>query len=336
MARGHSTHGVRDAFDVFRRVAAAAADDIQPAALGEVAHERAHILWQKGKAGGRKGIRQSGIRVATEVAGREAGKLLHIGTHFERPKRAVDADAERLGVGHREPERAEILRVERDSALENRDGNLDRHAPADFIEGFLQGEKRGLGIERIENGFDEQRIDAALQQTKCLLLVGGNQFLVGDVARAGIVRIARDGGGAGGRSHRPGDEALAPGILGHEFVAHPAGQFRGFDVELGDDVFQVVVRHGNGLRAEGIGLDDIGPRLEKFAVHRGDDIGTREDKKIAVTLEVLGMILEPLAPEIGLRQLELLERGAHRAINDDNAFLQESFERMHGVGRGQS
>ncbi len=86
-------------------------------------------------------------------------------------------------------------------------------------------------------------------------------------------------------------------------------------------------------RVERVGLDDVGARLEEAAVDVGDDIGLGEAEEIAVALEVLVMILEALAAEIGLGELELLQGGAHRAVDDDDAFLQEGFEGMERRGR---
>ena len=50
------------------------------------------------------------------------------------------------------------------AAIDDGDRDHDRHAPAGGLEIFLDGEKRGLGIERVEHGLDQQQIDAALDQ----------------------------------------------------------------------------------------------------------------------------------------------------------------------------
>jgi len=54
------------------------------------------------------------------------------------------------------------LRVERAARVEDGDGDLDRDAAFDLLEGFLDREESGLGVERVEDGFDEERIDTAL------------------------------------------------------------------------------------------------------------------------------------------------------------------------------
>ncbi len=317
------------------RVAAAAARDVEPALLGEVAHESAHVLGQKREAGGRERVGQAGVRVATEIAGGDAREFLDVGTHLVRAERAIDADAERPGVRDGNPEGLERLRVERAARVENGDGNLDRDAASDLLEGLLDGEERGLGVERVEDGFDQQGVAAALDQAERLLAVGVDELHVGDAARAGVVGVAGNRGGAVGRAHRAGDEALAARIRGDEFIADAAGEARGLDVEFRDDGLEVVIGLGNDLGVERVGLDDVGAGFEEAAVDGRDDVGAREDEDVAVALEVLGMLRKALAAEVGFGELELLEGGAHGPVDDDDALLQKRFEGMEGgVGHG--
>ena len=143
---------------------------------------------------------------------------------------------------------------------------------------------------------------AALDQAERLLAIGIDELHVGDAARAGIVGVAGDRGGAVGRAHRSGDKTLAARIRGDEFVAHAAGEPGGLDVEFRDDRFEVVIGLGNGLGVEGVGLDDVGAGFEEAAMDVGNDIGPRKDEKIAVALEVLVMILKSFAAEVGFRR----------------------------------
>ena len=46
------------------------------------------------------------------------------------------------------------------------------------------GEDRGLGVERVEDGLDQQRVDAAVDQPAHLLAIGDAQFVEGDGAKA--------------------------------------------------------------------------------------------------------------------------------------------------------
>ena len=54
----------------------------------------------------------------------------------------------------------------------------------------------------------------------------------------------------------------------------------------------------------------------------GDHVGPRQHQHVVVALQVLGMILEALAAEVGLGQLVALDHGAHRAVEHEDAFEQ--------------
>ncbi len=74
---------------------------------------------------------------------------------------------------------------------------------------FGDGVERGLGVQRVEDGLDQQDIDAAFEQAARLFGIGRLQIVEGDRAEAGIVHVGRDRGGAVGRPERTGDEARA-------------------------------------------------------------------------------------------------------------------------------
>ena len=50
-----------------------------------------------------------------------------------------------------------------------RDGRLDRHAAADGLERLAHAEDRGLDLEDVLRGLDDQQVDAALEQPLGLL-----------------------------------------------------------------------------------------------------------------------------------------------------------------------
>ena len=64
---------------------------------------------------------------------------------------------------------------------------------SDFLEGLFDGKERGLGVEGVEDGLDEERVAAAFHEAERLLLVGRDELDVGDAARARIVGVAGNG-----------------------------------------------------------------------------------------------------------------------------------------------
>ena len=74
-----------------------------------------------------------------------------------------------------------------------------------------------------------------------------------------------------------------------------------------------VLREHDAEGAECVGLDHVDARLEERAVYPFDDVGTGDDEDLVATLE------SP-ASEIVRGQVRKLERGAHRAVEDDDPF----------------
>ena len=108
---------------------------------------------------------------------------------------------------------AEIMRL---AAAADGGGDHDRQflalrGEAILIEDLADGDQRGLGVERVEDGFDQQQVDAAGDEGAHLLRVGGLHLVEGDDAEAGIVGVGRVGERDGERPDGAGDEALAAG-----------------------------------------------------------------------------------------------------------------------------
>ncbi|MCY1372972.1 hypothetical protein D9M69_602150 [compost metagenome] len=151
-------------------------------------------------------------------------------------------------------------------------GDHDGQADAALLEHFLGGVDGRLGVQGVEDGFDQDDVDAAVEQPVELFDVGGAQFVEGDVASAGIVHIGRDRGRLGLRAQRAGHETrLVRRAVGITGLARQPG---GHQVQLVGQFRQVVVALGDRRGAEGIGLDDVGAGLEVLAVDLGDHVRT--------------------------------------------------------------
>ena len=77
---------------------------------------------------------------------------------------------------------------------------------------------------------------------------------------------------------------------------------------------QPVLLLGDAVRAEGIGLDDIGPGGDIGLMHGRDDIRPREVQALVVTLQGNGRIHKGTLPEIVFRQAVTLNLGTHRPV----------------------
>ncbi len=192
-------HGRRDRLDVLGRRAAAAAEDVDQAALGELLDDGCGLVRRLVVLA--KSVGQPRIRVARDVAVGEPGELGEIGPHLRGAERAVEADQQRAGVPDRVPERlGDLAGQGATGGVGDGPGDGDRPAPAALLEQRLEGEDRGLGVERVEDRLDEQQVRAAVDQAVGLLEIGVDQLDEGDVAGARVVDVRGDRGRAVGRT----------------------------------------------------------------------------------------------------------------------------------------
>jgi hypothetical protein len=138
---------------------------------------------------------------------------------------------------------------------------------------------RGLRVQRVEDGFDHQQVDATIQEAMHRLRVITRQLLKVDVARTGVVDVRRDRRGAGGRAQHAGDETGLVGRFFRDRVGHAAGDPRAGFVEFPRQVPEAVIILGNGGGIERIGLDDVRAGVQVGAVYVGDKSGRVRDRR---------------------------------------------------------
>ena len=187
-ARGLAGDGFRDGRNMLRCRAAAPADDIDQSRFGEFAQEIRHI-------GGAlvivaELVRQAGVRVGAHKGVGQPAQLRDMRAHLTRTERAIEPDGDGPGVFHRIPERARRLpRQQAAGAIGNGPGNHHGHVKAAFVANLGDREDGGLGIERVENGFDQQQVGTAIDQPAHLLAVGRAQLIESDRAETGIGNV---------------------------------------------------------------------------------------------------------------------------------------------------
>ena len=240
-------------------------------------------------------------------------------------------------MAHRVPERLDGL-ARQDAAGGVGDGTGDHHRNARQAPGsthglyLVDGKQRGLGIEGVEDGLDQEHVGPALLQPARLLQIGGTQFLEGDVARARVVHVRRDGGrlrlGTEGAGH------IARALGGTVFVAGGTGQPGRDHVHFVGQFRQVVVGLGHRGGAEGVGLDQVRAGSQVLLVDFLDDVRPGEREQLVVALHIVGMVTETLAAVVVLTQSVLLDHRAHGAVEDQDAlghqFTQAGFDGPHG------
>ena len=195
-----------DRGDMVGRGAAAAADDVDEAGARELADQPRHVFGALVVLA--EFVGQAGIRIGADQRVGDAADIGDMGAQIFGAERAVEADRDRPGVAHRIPERFRQLARQQPAGLVG-DGARDhhRHVDAARFGDFGDRIQRRLGVERVEDGLDQQQVGAAVEQAVDLLAVGRAQIVEGDGAEAGIGDVGRDRRGAVGRADGAGDKA---------------------------------------------------------------------------------------------------------------------------------
>jgi len=173
---------------------------------------------------------------------------------------------------------------------------------------------RGLGLEQVVDGLDEQHVGAPFEQPRGLDLVVVAQRRERDRAERG-----QPGAGPDGADHEPG--ALRRRELGRDLL----GDARRGDVEVERDVRDAVLGEDQPEGAEGRGLDRVDTRLEVLAVHPGDQVGPGEHEVLVAPLE-LG------TAEVVRAEVLRLHPGAERAVEQEHARFEGAEEVCHQTG----
>ena len=198
--------GSRNRGDMVGRGAAAAADDVDEAGRGKLADQAGHIF--RALVILAEFVGQAGVRIRANQGVGDAADVGDVRAQILGAERAVEADGDRSGMAHRIPERlGELARQQSPGFVGDGAGHHHGHVDAALFRDFGNGVERGLGVQRVEDGLDQQEIGAAVEQALDLLAIGGAQIVEGDGAVAGIGHVRRDRGGAVGRADRAGDKA---------------------------------------------------------------------------------------------------------------------------------
>ena len=67
--------------------------------------------------------------------------------------------------------------------------NHDRQLDLSFVEHLAHGHDSGLRIQRVEDGLDQQQVDAAVDECPGLLLVRRAQLIESDAAQGRVVHV---------------------------------------------------------------------------------------------------------------------------------------------------
>ncbi len=292
---------VDDRADVVGRGAAAAAHDADAVALDELlegVRQRLGLLGED-RLAVRALERDAGVGDAVHRHRAVIAQVADRVAHVLGSGRAVQPDHVHVERGEGGEHRLDVGAEQHLAAVgQQRDRALERQRLAGRLERLAGAEDRGLDLQDVLRGLDDDQVRAAVDQALGLLSEDLDQLGEGDLAQGGVV----GGGQVPGRADRAGHEPL---------IAHGlACDLGGLLVDLQRVVGQAPLLELDPAGLEGVCLDHLGPRFDHRGVDALDHVGAVQDKRlVALALE---------AHVVLLRQVELLEGRAHAAVEDDD------------------
>src|SRR5690606_17081921 len=187
---------------------------------------------------------------------------------------------------------------------------------------FLGRENGSLGVQRVENGFDQDDVGTTVDQSFDCFIIVFHQLIKAGVAETWIVNVWRDGCRTGSRPDGARHKAGTVRLGGHDFISGLAGNPGGCNVQLVDDLFQAVICLGNPGGVEAVGFDNIGASFKISPVDISDNVGLGEAQQVVVATQVPVKISKAFAAIILLAQAVALDHRPHATIQDENALLQ--------------
>ena len=323
--RGDAADGVGHRADMLRRGAAAAADDVEPAASRPFADMCRHRLGRVVVLA--EGVRQSGVRMARDARLGDRGQLFDIGPQLLGAEGAIEAHGDRLGVPHRVVERLGGLAGKgAPRGVGDRSGDHYRDAQAVALESLLDRDQGRLGVQRVEHRLDEEQVDATLEQAFHRLAVSGDQLVEGHGAKARVVDVGRNRRGFVRRTEHARDEAGALRIFGLGLPHGVPGEIRRRAVELAGELAHAVIGQRNGGRVESIRLDDVGARLQVLRVDIAHQRRLGQRQQVVVAFELAAPVAKALAAIVLFGEPGALDHGAHCAVEQKDALGEQGFQ----------
>ncbi|MFU0840978.1 MAG: hypothetical protein ACFWUJ_21250 [Pseudomonas fragi] len=277
-----------------RRGAAAAADNVEKAALGEFFNDLGSFGRQFVVLA--EFIGQAGVGVRRNVGAGLVRQFFEVRAQFAGAQGAVQAHGNRFGMGHRVPECfGGLARQGTAGGVGDGAGNHDRQLDTQLFEYALYGEDRGLGVEGVENGLDQDQVGAAFDQALGGLGVVFHQFIEGHVAVAGVVHVRGQRAGAAGRAQYTSDKTRFVRGFQSLGVGNLARQASAFYVQFVGQCLHAVVGLGNLGGVEGVGFENIGTRIQIRLLDGADHVRAGEHQKVVVALDVARPVGEACA-----------------------------------------
>ena len=218
--------------------ATAAAYDVHQSLVHNLCHLGRHRL--RSLVVEPHGVGQAGIGIDADIIRRGLRQLPEEGHHLAGTERTVQAERENIVGADTCQECLQRLPAQRASGeVADRGAHHDGQVTAESAVQLLAGINGGLGIQRVEDGLDDEGVYPTPDERLSLFGVGIEEFIIGQVAGCRIANIGRHGAGLVGRPYAACHEA---GLLfSGELISRLTGESGACFSNVGSHRLQVVV-----------------------------------------------------------------------------------------------
>ncbi len=252
--------------------------------------------------------------------GADRGQFLRLLSHGPGSGRAVDAEGKKRIFGKGCDHRPEILPAEHAAALvAERDAYHDRNRLPGQAHGALAPLDGRLGHQGIKDRLDQKQVDTALQQRRSLLFIDLDERVEVTATPGRVIDIGGERQALLCRTDIAGDKGVPPSS---RLRGNPAGG----EIQVAYPLFQSILAKTDPVGVEGVGLDDVGPRVEVGLMDVPDYIGPVQVEKLPAAL--LRLSCRRTKEGLG-RQVRPLEQRPHGPVQQQDPLLAQLLQR-HG------
>ncbi len=213
--------------------------------------------------------------------------------------------------------RLDILPAEQRAHRLDRSRHADRGCDAKFCDRSLDRDEARFAVQRVVDGFEQQYVGAAFDQSFGLNLVAVAHLIERDAAGY------RDA--LGRRAHRAGHEArLIGGAESRRFLARAR---RGDAVEFARFRFETVLGEHDWAGLEARSLDYVGADFEKACVHPANQFRPRAHNVLVTSFVASAAVIRRA-------QIFAEHEGAECAVQNEDSFGEQLLEELDPVRIG--
>ena len=186
----------------------------------------------------------------------------------------------------------------------------------------LGSSQRSLGIERIKYRLNEQQIHTAIHQRVNLLHIGRLQRIKVRCTQRRVIHIGRNRETLCCWADRSRHKTRLIRSDSIHSIYLSTSKLRRLYIQSAHTILQTIFCLRNTLAIECTGLDNLRSRLQILAMNCRNNIWTRKDKHVIITLKAHVMVHKLNPSKVIFREVISLNHSTHSAVQNDDSLGQ--------------